>query len=235
MDETPFIMLSTYRVSYFLMRDLNDATNTVLCASPPVCWNGAGGIPPYAAWLYCLRLASQLTLDVKQQLPRSFTPATPPCGYPRGSVNSDDGGDGSSGKPTGRVTARTRKQPDRLAKRQRDASAGQSAGAFTARKPEGGDGDTARDNGTSVPTFDTQLWLNAASSHAGVDAVPELPELSYGQLGISGTYLGGSRRHHVFKVCSCAAACPCSMCMCAHTSWTWSKARGLPLSSGKPA
>jgi hypothetical protein len=213
MDETPFFMLSTYGVTFFLMRVVNDVTNKVLFASPPVWWNGASGIPPYAAWLYCLQLASQLTLDVKQQLPRSLTPSTPPYGYPRGSGSSDDGGAGSSGNATGRVTAPTRTQPDRLAKRQRGGSAGQPAGACTARKPEGGVRDSACTSGMSAAAFSTQAWLDAARPHAAVDAVLDLPELSYSLLGISGTYLGGSSSHRVFEVGSCAAACRCSMCM----------------------
>lgn len=234
-DEAPLFAVSTYNVTFFLKRDTNDVSNKVLYASPPVCWNGAGGIPPYAAWLFFLQHASQLTLAVKQQLSRDQVPSTPRHGHPRGSSSSDDGGAGGSGVPgmgfaagsSGQLMAApTRKQPDRAAKRQkRPEPAGQPAGAACELEVSAS---SRSSSGTLTAAFDQQRWLETTSADPSVDAVLTLPERSYGELGITGAYLGGSDNHRVFQVGSCKPACLRSACMRAYAKRADETSRLLP-------
>lgn len=83
-DEAPLLVLTNYRQSYFLRRNLSNVTDKTLYASPPIAHdNPAHVLPPLAAWLYVLKLVDDYSRQgVKQKLPRAEVPSTPVLGYP---------------------------------------------------------------------------------------------------------------------------------------------------------
>mmetsp|Transcript_5430 Transcript_5430/g.12010 ORF Transcript_5430/g.12010 Transcript_5430/m.12010 type:complete len:596 (+) Transcript_5430:322-2109(+) len=80
-EETPFLVLSNYDVTYFIKRNVSDPADKRLWISPPVAWNDER-VPPLAAWLYLMSSGYKLWADdVKATLAAEKVPSTPPEGY----------------------------------------------------------------------------------------------------------------------------------------------------------
>lgn len=80
-DEAPLIIISNYEVTYFLLRDTEDANNRTLKASPPVAWN-IQDPPAMACFLHALELSAELwDAGVKAKLSRDAVLGTPVGGF----------------------------------------------------------------------------------------------------------------------------------------------------------
>lgn len=83
LDEAPLLVVSNFRQTYFVRRNIHDVADKTLYASPLIAHDHpADVLPPLAAWLYVLRLAHDWSEQgVKQTLPCNQVPVTPAQGY----------------------------------------------------------------------------------------------------------------------------------------------------------
>lgn len=167
-DECPLLLVSNYRSTFLLLRH-TDVTNKRLKVAQWT-WDDAG-VPPLGAFLYVLKLASDLWHQgVKQQLSRLRVPVTPTEGY-----RLDLSGRAinlNAAWCKGHAQVASREQPERSGKRSRY-----------------GDDETHSSPTNSSPSSssDTEAfsWFDATaawepscmgvSSAAAVEALPVLP------------------------------------------------------------
>jgi hypothetical protein len=81
-NDAPLFLISTCETTYVCRRDVTNVLNKDILVSPPIISDGSGSVPPRAALLYVLWLASLLfTQGAKDRLPAASVPRTPAEGY----------------------------------------------------------------------------------------------------------------------------------------------------------
>lgn len=202
-DECPLLLVSNYHVTFLLQRH-EDVTNKRLKVAQWT-WDDTA-VPPLAAFLYVLKLASDLWRQgAKRHLCRDRVPVTPTQGYRLGPEGRSIAL--NAAWPKGYTQLPLRQQPERSSKRSHPGDSGEASGeaADAARGSPTSGSPTSSSTSSSCSTeavgwFDAAAWEPSCmglSAAAAVEALPMLPahHVTCGPVCLAS---GASRR--IFKV-----------------------------------
>lgn len=196
-DECPLLLVSNYRSTFLLLRH-NDVTNKHLKVAQWT-WDDAV-VPPLGAFLYVLKLASDLWRQgVKQHLSRQRVPVTPTEGY-----RLDLSGRAINLNAAwfkGHAQVAPREQPQRSAKRSRHGSAavGSQAADETHSSPTNSSPSSSSDT-EAFSWFDAAAWEPSCMGVSSAAAVEALPVLPPSHVTCGPECLGSAPSRRIFKV-----------------------------------